>query len=158
MTLRGPVTLAPSRLARGLLLAGGPGVVLLLLAAALFARQAWPLAFLPAAVLVLVSAARGWDRVRGVDLRPAVVCLDLGDGRWRSVRLRGQPRLSRLALSIPVRREDDGVRMMLNIWRDAVDPATFRRLARLLRHGRWPQPVEAGISPRASGARHARRA
>lgn len=145
MILRGPVTLAPSRLARRLLLLLGPGVTLVLLAAAVAARHPWPLLPLPAVLLLVRSAARSWDRVRGLDLRPAAVCVDVGDGCWQPVRPCGEPRISSLALCVPLRLEASGDRLWLTVWCDAVDVATFRRLARILRHGRWP---------RAAGAEH----
>ncbi len=156
MQLRGPIQLAPSRLARSLLLGAGPGGCLLLLLAALLARDPWPLLPLPAVVLLSLFAARSWDRVRGLDFRPASLCLDLGDGRWQPVQPCGEARLSRLALSIRLRRVDDGTRVRLNVWRDAVDEATFRRLARMLRHGRWPR--SADVTAFASAASRGHRA
>ncbi|TVS16128.1 MAG: hypothetical protein EA417_11420 [Gammaproteobacteria bacterium] len=156
MNFRGPISLAPSRLARNLLLGVGPGGCLLLLLAALLAHDPWPLLPLPAVVLLSLFAARSWDRVRGLDFRPASLCLDLGDGRWHPVYPCTEARVSRLALSIALRRVDDGARIRLNVWRDAVDDATFRRLARIVRHGRWPR--SAGITATASAAWRGHRA
>lgn len=138
--LRGPVRLESSRWARRILRLGLPGVALLLVWAAWLAGSWRPLIALPGLMLLGWIAARGWDRVRGLALRPRGLLLDLGDGRFDVVVPAGEARISALAITMACRRQRDGRRLRLNVWRDAVDEATYRRLARVARHGRWPLP------------------
>jgi len=138
MVLRGAVRLEPSIWAHRALACGLPAVVLLLLQAAWLAGSTRPLLFVPAVLAVGLSAAKSWDRVRGLEFRPRSLLLVAGDGRWHRVVPCGEARISALAVTVPCRRESDGRRLRLNVWRDAVDPVTYRRLARIARHGRWP--------------------
>ena len=151
--LRGTVRLEPSRWARRAIRFGLPGVILLLMHAAWLASSIQPLFVLPAVVLVWLFAAMNWDRVRGLELRPRALLLDLGDGQWHSVVPIGEARISALAVTLSCRRESDGRRLRLNVWRDAVDSTTYRRLARIARHGRWPA---AGDEPDDGAVRGAR--
>lgn len=140
MVLLGPVRLEPSRWARLALGVGLPLVVLLLLHAAWLAGSLGPLWVLPGVVAVGWVAARTWDRVRGLELRARALLLDFGDGRFEPVEPAGEARISALAVTLPCRRRRDGRRLRLNVWCDAVDATTYRRLARIARHGRWPLP------------------
>lgn len=142
MVLRGPVRLEPSRWARRALGFGLPAVVLLLVYAAWMADSSRPLWWLPAVIWVGVSAALSWDRVRGLELRSRGLLLDCGDGHFEAVVPIGEARISALAVTVPCRRSRDGRRLRLNIWHDAVDVTTYRRLARIARHGRWPAAAE----------------
>lgn len=138
MVLRGPIRLEPSRWARRAIGLGLPTVLLLLLQAAWLAGSLRPLWVLPGVVLVGWAAAMSWDRVRGLELRSRGLLLDLGDGRFEPVVPAGEARISALAITLVCRRSSDGRRLRLNVWRDAVDATTYRRLARIARHRRWP--------------------
>jgi len=142
MVLRGPVRLTPSRWARRAIRWGLPVVVLLLLHAAWLADSIRPLWALPVVVLVGWAAAMSWDRVRGLEVRRRGLMLDFGDGRFEPVVPTGEARISALAVTLACRRSSDGRRLRLNVWRDAVDATTYRRLARIARHRRWPVPAE----------------
>ncbi|MCC5887343.1 MAG: hypothetical protein JJT88_12995 [Gammaproteobacteria bacterium] len=138
MVLRGTLRLKPSRWARRALAFGVPAILLILLYAAWSAGSIRPLIVLPAVFGVALLAALSWDRVRGLQVRSGSLLLDLGDGHWQPVVPIGSARISALAVTLACRREGDGRRLRLNIWRDAVDATTYRRLARMARHGRWP--------------------
>ena len=141
MVLRGLVRLEPSRWARHAIGLGLPAVFLLIAYAAWLADSLRPLLLLPVVMLVGVVAAMSWDRVRGLELRSRALLLDFGDGRLEPVVPIGEARISALALTLACRRSRDGRRLRLTVWRDAVDPTTYRRLARIARHGRWPVAV-----------------
>lgn len=145
MVLRGAVRLKPSLWAHRMLIFGLPGSLLLLAYAAWAAGSVRPLFVVPVVLLVSLVAASSWDRVRGLEFRARSLLLDLGDGCWHPVVPIGPARISSLAVTLACRRASDGHRLRLNIWRDAVDATTYRRLARIARHGRWPEPVDDNV-------------
>lgn len=151
MVPSGLVSLQPSRLARQLARVGLPATALLLLLVAATAGSAWPLLGLPMTAAVAVAAREGWDGIRALDLRGPALRVQTLDGSWRTVAVLGGGRLSALAVTFPCRDQDSGRRLRVNVWCDAVDAATFRRLARSVRLGRWQSRVRE--IPAASPAR-----
>jgi hypothetical protein len=147
MTLRGTIELVPSRLARRVERGAACAVPALLLALALSRGHPWPLYWLPALALLAWRTRGAWDRVRRLERTPAGLRVDLGDGTWREAAVRGPARRFSRAVFVPCRLAD-GERLWVVCWRDAVDDATFRRLSRVARSGRW---AVGSRRPRRSG-------
>lgn len=136
MSAPGTVDLVPSRLARRLERGAACAVPVLLLVLAVSRSHPWPLYWLPALVLLAWRTRGAWDRVRRLERTPAGLRVDLGDGCWREAAVRGPARRFSRALFLPCRLAE-GEHLWVVIWRDAVDDATFRRLSRVARSGRW---------------------
>ena len=136
MSLPAVIPLAPSRLARTVERTAAIAVPALLLGLAVARGHPWPLYWLPALVLLGWRTRSAWDRVRRLERTPAGLRVDLGDGVWREAAVRGPARRFSWAVFLPCRLAG-GERLWLVCWRDAVDDATFRRLSRIARAGRW---------------------
>lgn len=136
MNAPGTIDLVPSRLARRLERGACCALPALLLVLAVSRGHPWPLYWLPALALLAWRTHGTWDRVRRLERTPAGLRVDLGDGTWREAAVLGPARRFSVAVFLPCRLAD-GARLRVVLWRDAVDDATFRRLSRIARSGRW---------------------
>jgi hypothetical protein len=134
------IALRPSRLRRGLI---GLGVPLALAALAVSAVQTgqgaphpWPVLCGLVLVWIALRAARAPEPV-ALALREPELLLEDAGGRLTPVRRLGPVDVTGAALHCPVR-DAGGRRRRLVVWRDSVDEADWRRLARAALADRWP--------------------